>query len=151
MELMDYIEMSPSPTMRQSSASGSATLVLFIFGITSAAFCVWLTVRIINRRERWAKWMLAAIVGMPVLYVASFGPAVWLVARTDWMPRGPTAVVFSPLPNEYWREIYDCGTLGNRQPLHWWSSVWDPPRSASLARRGVGSLLLEMDRQEMDF
>jgi len=24
-----------------------------------AAFCVWLTVRIVNRRERWAKWTLA--------------------------------------------------------------------------------------------
>jgi hypothetical protein len=40
-----------------------------------AAFAVWLTVRIINRRERWAICTLAIVVGMPMLYVASFGPA----------------------------------------------------------------------------
>jgi|GEM_PF-1100265 len=48
-----------------------------------AAFCVWLTVRIINRRERWAKWTLAATVGLPVLYVLSFGPACWYIAGTS--------------------------------------------------------------------
>jgi hypothetical protein len=30
-------------------------LVLSIFGVSFAAFCVWLTVRIVNRKERWAK------------------------------------------------------------------------------------------------
>jgi hypothetical protein len=34
--------------------------------------------------ERWAKWTLAAtIVGPPVLYVLSFGPACWLNERTS--------------------------------------------------------------------
>lgn len=46
--------------------------------IAFTAVCVWLMVRIVNRRERWAKWTLAAIVGLPVLYIASFGPACWL-------------------------------------------------------------------------
>lgn len=50
-------------------------LALPIFGLIFAAFCVWLAVRIVNRRERWAKWTLATIVGLPVLYAASFGPA----------------------------------------------------------------------------
>jgi hypothetical protein len=49
--------------------------------IAFAAFCIWLTVRMINRRERWVKWTLAAVVCMPVLYVASFGPACWLADR----------------------------------------------------------------------
>jgi len=49
-----------------------------IFGIAFAAFCVWLTVRIVNRRERWAKWTLTAVVCVPALYVLSFGPACWL-------------------------------------------------------------------------
>lgn len=53
------------------------TLALLIFGVAFAAFCVWLGVRIVNRRERWAEWTLAAVVGLPVLYVASFGPACW--------------------------------------------------------------------------
>lgn len=46
--------------------------------VALAAFCVWLAVRIVNRRERCAKWTLVAVIGLPVLYVASFGPACWL-------------------------------------------------------------------------
>jgi hypothetical protein len=41
-----------------------------------AAFCVWLTVRIINRWERWAKWTLAGMLVLPLLYVTSFGFAI---------------------------------------------------------------------------
>ena len=46
-------------------------LALSIFGVAFAAFCVWLTVRIVNRRERWAKWTLAValIVGCPLAVV----------------------------------------------------------------------------------
>jgi hypothetical protein len=51
--------------------------------VAFAALCIWLAVRIINRRERWAKWTLAAIVGLPVLYVLSFGPACWISSRTN--------------------------------------------------------------------
>jgi hypothetical protein len=35
-------------------------LALLIFGVAFAAIGIWLTVRIVNRRERWAKWTLAA-------------------------------------------------------------------------------------------
>jgi len=57
-------------------------IALAVSGVAFAAFCVWLTVRIVNRRERWAKWTLAAmIVGLPALYVAGFGPAIWLHVR----------------------------------------------------------------------
>jgi len=54
---------------------------LSIFGVAFAAFCIWLTVRIVNRRERWAKWTLTMAAGLPMLYVASFGPSVWIVSR----------------------------------------------------------------------
>jgi hypothetical protein len=46
------------------------TILLSTLAVAFAAFCVWLTVRIVNRRERWAKWTLAVVVGLPVLYVA---------------------------------------------------------------------------------
>src|SRR6476646_6118419 len=52
-----------------------------VVGVAFAAVCVWLCVRIVNRGERWAKWTLAATVGLPVLYVASFGPTCCLVDR----------------------------------------------------------------------
>jgi hypothetical protein len=54
------------------------SIVLPVLAVTFAACCVWLGVRIFNRRERWAKWTLAAVVCTPMLYVASFGPACWL-------------------------------------------------------------------------
>jgi hypothetical protein len=57
---------------------------LTALAVAFAAFCVWLTVRIVNRRERWAKWNLSGVVfGMPVLYVVSFGPACWISPRGD--------------------------------------------------------------------
>ena len=42
-------------------------VALTIAGVSFAAFCAWLTVRIVNRRGRWAKWTLAAVVGLPGL------------------------------------------------------------------------------------
>jgi hypothetical protein len=50
------------------------TLILPALAVVFAAFCVWLVVRIVNRRERWAKWTLAAVVGAPVLHVMSLRP-----------------------------------------------------------------------------
>jgi hypothetical protein len=48
-----------------------------IIVLTLTAICLWLGVRVYNRRERWAKWTLAAVVCLPVLYIGSFGPACW--------------------------------------------------------------------------
>jgi hypothetical protein len=55
-------------------------LALSILGVAFAAFCVWLTVRIVNRRERWAKWTLAGV-ALPVVYLLSVGPVIWLQAH----------------------------------------------------------------------
>ena len=45
--------------------------------VALVAFCMWLTVRIINRRERWATrlavWLSVAIVAYPM----STGPTAW--------------------------------------------------------------------------
>ena len=94
--------MSPGPTMQQSSASASASLALLIFGIAFAAFCVWLTVRIVNRRERWAKWMLAGVVALPILYVASFGPVCWITSRAN-VECHALGVCYQPLASAMWR------------------------------------------------
>ena len=50
---------------------GMTEAILAALGVAFAAFCVWLTVRIINRRERWAKWTLAVMLSLSVLYVLS--------------------------------------------------------------------------------
>lgn len=70
------------------------SIVFPALAVAFAAFCVWLGVRIVNRRERWAKWMAAVVVALPVLYVLSFGPACWLASRAN---RGAWK-----LPEPYW-------------------------------------------------
>jgi hypothetical protein len=70
-------------------------MLLAALGVVFAAFGVWLIVRIVNRRERWAKWTLATVIGLPVLYVASFGPACALVDRR-MLPRSTLNTAFSP-------------------------------------------------------
>ena len=66
--------------------------------VAFAAFCVWLGVRFYNRRERWAKWTLAGVVVLPVLYVASYGPAMWFltVYPKIWVAHG-VDVVYGPI------------------------------------------------------
>jgi hypothetical protein len=77
-------------------------VTLAIFGVAFAAFCVWLGVRVYNRRERWAKWTAVTVVCSPVLYVLSFGPACWIVSRTDC---GHTAVTeaYRPIGCAVWK------------------------------------------------
>src|SRR5665213_3154876 len=59
--------------------SDPMALFLSTLAITFAAFCVWLIVRIVNRRERWAMWtaVLLVLVGYPL----SFGPVCWWCSR----------------------------------------------------------------------
>ncbi len=58
------------------------TIVLPAVGMALAAFCIWLAVRIINRRERWAKWLAAGLM-LLALYPLSFGPACWLTSQSQ--------------------------------------------------------------------
>jgi|SRR5579863_6201950 len=48
-------------------------IILPVLAVVFSAFCVWLTVRIVNRRERRAKWTLVGIgiLGVP-LYTGSY-------------------------------------------------------------------------------
>ena len=61
-------------------------ILLPALGVTFAAFCVWLTVRFVNRRERWAKWTsVGMLASLPLIYVLSVGPAVaWNRSHRDW-------------------------------------------------------------------
>src|SRR5262245_12718951 len=69
--------------------------VLAIFGVSFAAICIWLTVRIVNR-ERWAKRTLAGVIGVPMLYVVSFGPACWVTSRLNFGARS-ISVIYRPI------------------------------------------------------
>jgi hypothetical protein len=78
--------------------------ILNIIGVAFAALCVWLTVRIVNRRERWAKWTLAVMVGLPMLYVLSFGPACWWFSEP-----------FEP--KSYWKRVIHKGRVIHNLPV----------------------------------
>ena len=95
--------------------------VLLSVGVAFAAFCVWLTVRIVNRRERWAKWTAAIVVGVPLLYVASFGPACWISSRANF---GDVAVerTYGPLiQGLFYREPSRFAWF--YESMHWYSRL----------------------------
>jgi len=60
----------------------SMATALTVSGAAFAAFCVWLSVRFVNRRERWVKWTAAGVV-VALLYPLSFGPACWITSRLN--------------------------------------------------------------------
>jgi nitrate reductase NapE component len=64
-----------------------------------AAFCVWLGVRIANRRERWSKWTAAGLVIALVVYPISFGPACLLGEKLGWPQwiSDPFGFIFFPI------------------------------------------------------
>jgi hypothetical protein len=73
-------------------------VVLAIFGVAFAAFCVWLTVRIVDRRERWAKHTAVCLAVLIVIYLGSCGPALYLcsvaVISNDEFERGYGPMLF---------------------------------------------------------
>jgi len=89
--------------------------------VAATAFCVWLTVRIANRKERWAKWTLAGAVALPVLYVIGFGPACWLASEDMMSPQVGRAVCrfYGPLLSY----ILLSEETWSVRALYWWSSV----------------------------
>jgi hypothetical protein len=75
------------------------TIVLAVTGVAFAAFFLWLAVRIVNRRELWAKrsavvLLVVALVGYPL----SFGAACW------WASGHPDedGIITVPAPFLYW-------------------------------------------------
>jgi hypothetical protein len=75
----EVIEGAPGTVYGLTSPDEPAPLTPFIVAsvaIVFVAFCVWLTVRIVNRRERWAKRLGVATLIMALLgYPLSIGPA----------------------------------------------------------------------------
>jgi hypothetical protein len=98
------------------------SIILPVLAVAFAAFCVWLVVRIFNRRERWAKWTLAAGLGLPVLYLASFGPACWLGASPIGGAAGPYFSIMRRVMIVYWPLGWAAeSNLGVAEPmLRWW-------------------------------
>jgi apolipoprotein N-acyltransferase len=119
MDELPSIEMVPStqPTLIASPPPAQTVLaiVLPILAVAFSAFCVWLVVRIVNRRDRWAKWTLAATVGLPVVYLLSTGPVIWLWRR-DLLPYSVIDVLYEPFMNAP-DPIYEA--------VKWYVALWE--------------------------
>jgi len=66
----------------------TAFTICVVAGVLVAAFAIWLTVRIIARRERWAKRTAVAATLALVVYALSWGPALYVYqsnGRPAWM------------------------------------------------------------------
>jgi uncharacterized membrane protein YhaH (DUF805 family) len=95
-----------------------------IIGVAFAAFSVWLSVRIANRHERWAKRTALGAVVVVLGYLASFGPFIGLYHRRllpDW---AVTAGMYF-----YWPQT--CAGMGVgpeplRTALNWYANLWVP-------------------------
>ena len=73
------------------------TITIATFGVLVTSFSIWLAVRILNRREKWAAWTAIAL---PIpLYVLGIYPAAWLYFDgdlPDWA-RGLVKQFYTPL------------------------------------------------------
>jgi hypothetical protein len=101
------------------------SIILTALAVAFAAFCVWLTLRIVNRRERWAKRTAVAMaVCLPVLYVLSVGPEVWLL--TNGIISESVAEEFVPFYAPLnWIDSHAPDTF--RAGLHWYTNLWRNP------------------------
>src|SRR5262245_46783807 len=57
------------------------SLVLPGVAVALIAFCIWLAVRIVNRRDRWAQLTAVVLAVVLIGYPVSIGPAGWLLSR----------------------------------------------------------------------
>ena len=101
--------------------SGTTWMVV---GVAFAALYIWLAVRIINRRERWAKWALATVIGVPALYPLSFGPVCWRASR-PFANVGIAGSEDGHIPIVYWPICAEArkssGTLA--KAINWYATV----------------------------
>jgi hypothetical protein len=107
------------------------TIILPALAVAFAAFCVWLAVRIFNRRERWAKWTLATVVGLPVLYAAAFGVAIRIATfpvPMGGVPRGtpPHACLTAFWPIGRLMELLGDSGIEKTKIMYRYMDLWMP-------------------------
>jgi hypothetical protein len=72
------------------SAPRIGPIVATVIGLVAGAFCIWLTVRLVNRRKKRSAtfWVTLLVLAVLVGYPLSFGPAFWLYSRLMTTPIG---------------------------------------------------------------
>jgi hypothetical protein len=115
--------------------------ILPAFGIAGGAFCMWLAVRIVNRRERWAKRTAVAL-AVVLFYPLSFGPACWIAG---WIENSSWKYVDVP-----YRPIWRLAAATSKGPIgstvHGYANFGAPRGSTYLA----DLIILRLKLQEQD-
>jgi hypothetical protein len=96
-------------------------IAIAISAIAFAAFCVWLAVRIFNRRERWAKRTLAAsLFGILAGYPLSYGPVLWLFTKFSQSPVASRVIV------AFYRPLWVAASVSETTAglLNWYVHLW---------------------------
>lgn len=120
-----------------------------VVAVVLVAFGVWLAVRILNRRETWAKRTGVILLVLLLGYPLSLGPACWISSRIRW---GNQIVswIYRPLApeREWWmkeepllhRVIDWYSELGAAKGWGWYQPSWrghgQPPPAMKWDRWG---------------
>ena len=111
------------------------TIIVGVLIATFAAFAVWLSVRMVNRRERWTTRTSHVLFMVVLSYPASVGPVCWWMA----LPVGPEDP--PRIPVIYWPlgRVAANGPDLIYPPVRWWMgfgvrrgrNVWIPTNSSN--------------------
>ena len=94
------------------------TIVLAVLGVALAAMAVWLVVRIVNLRQRRARYVAIALGVSLVVYPLSIGPATWLDER-GLLPASAVSLIFRPL---FW--VYEPAPRSIQAAADWYIGLW---------------------------
>ena len=79
-------------------------------------------------------WIVALLIGLPVLYVASFGPFLW-IANHRFMPGALTPIAEAAFEPMFWARWESPDAI--RTPVEWYARFWEPQRMVPAIFREV--------------
>ena len=77
------------------------------------------------RKIRVWPWIVAVLIGLPVLYVASFGPFLWM-ANHGFIPSAMFATAEMAYAPMFWARWDSPDAI--HKPVEWYARRWHPKR-----------------------
>lgn len=110
----------PLPNTQMDDHSLGDTIVTGV-GVAFVAFLIWLAVRIINRREKWAKRLAWGVAAAVMVYPLGYGPATWVFWQT-WCPKWLENGIFWFYRPCIW--LAESGPEPIQDCLAWYLDLW---------------------------
>ena len=116
-------------------------------GVAVVAFCVWLGVRLYNRRERWVKLtLMTTLIGVPLLYFVVFGTVCRATSQptAEWRANN-VAVPANAVDTVLYRPLGAAATKSAaiRWVVHGYLRLWVPGgRIAKVPVRDDGHIMV---------